>query len=46
MLLCVAKLVERYVPADRLETELADLGAVTAQLAGGAMRPRGLAQER
>jgi hypothetical protein len=42
LLVWVANLVERHVPAERREAELADLAALTDQLAGGAAQPPAL----
>jgi hypothetical protein len=42
LLIWVANVVERYVPAERREAELADLAALTGQLAGGAAQPPAL----
>jgi hypothetical protein len=42
LLTWVAGMVERYVPEWRREAELADLAALTGQLAGGAAQPPAL----
>jgi hypothetical protein len=44
LLVWVASLVETYVPSERRATELDNLRAVTADIAGGAVQP-GLARE-
>jgi hypothetical protein len=44
LLVWVASVVERYVPAERRDAELADLAAVAGELGGGATGPPRLAQ--
>jgi hypothetical protein len=44
LLVWVASMVERYVPAERRDAELADLAAVAGELGGGATGPPRLAQ--